>query len=50
MTGTVPAVGAVPERMVAAVVKGPGRLEVEDVPVPDVGDDDVLVAVDLCGV
>ena len=50
VTGTVPAVGAVPERMVAAVVKGPGRLEVEDVPVPDVGDDDVLVAVDLCGV
>jgi 2-desacetyl-2-hydroxyethyl bacteriochlorophyllide A dehydrogenase len=50
VTGTVPTVGAVPERMVAAVVKGPGRLEVEDVPVPEVGDDDVLVAVDLCGV
>ena len=31
-TSTVPAVGDVPERMLAAVVKGPGRLEVEDVP------------------
>jgi threonine dehydrogenase-like Zn-dependent dehydrogenase len=36
--------------MAAAVIRGPGRLEVEDVPVPRVGDDDVLVAVDLCGV
>lgn len=40
----------VPERMVAAVLRGPGRLAVEDVPVPPVGDQDVLVAVDLCGV
>ena len=45
-----PAVGDVPERMVAAVLREPGRIEVEDVPVPDVGDDDVLVAVELCGV
>ena len=36
--------------MVAAVCKGPGRLEVEDVPVPTLGKDDVLVAIDLCGV
>jgi (R,R)-butanediol dehydrogenase/meso-butanediol dehydrogenase/diacetyl reductase len=36
--------------MVAAVLAGPGRLQVEDVPVPEVGDDEVLVAVDLCGV
>jgi len=36
--------------MPAAVLKGPGRLEVEDVPVPTVGADDVLVAVDLCGI
>jgi threonine dehydrogenase-like Zn-dependent dehydrogenase len=36
--------------MVAAVCKGPGRLEVEDVAVPALGEDDVLVAVDLCGV
>jgi len=50
VTGTVPVVGDVPQRMVAAVLRGPGRLQVEDVPVPEVGDDDVLVAVDLCGV
>lgn len=36
--------------MAAAVLKGPGRLEVEEVAVPNIGDDDVLVAVDLCGV
>lgn len=42
--------GDLPERMPAAVLKGPGRLEVTDVPVPAVGDGDVLVAVDLCGI
>jgi 2-desacetyl-2-hydroxyethyl bacteriochlorophyllide A dehydrogenase len=42
--------GDVPERMAAAVLKGPGRLEVEEVPVPRVGDHDVLVDIDLCGV
>lgn len=36
--------------MAAAVLKGPGRLDIEEVPVPDLGDDDVLVAVELCGV
>lgn len=40
----------VPAHMAAAVLKGPGRLEVEEVPVPELGDGDVLVAVDLCGV
>ena len=39
------------ETMRAAVLGGgPGKLSVEDVPVPLVGDGDVLVAVDLCGV
>lgn len=42
--------GELPERMAAAVLKGPGRLEVEQVPVPPLGAGDVLVAVDLCGV
>jgi len=42
--------GDLPERMPAAVLKGPGVLEVEDVPVPDVGAGEVLVAVELCGV
>lgn len=42
--------GDLPERMPAAVLKGPGRLAVEEVPVPAVGPDDVLVAVDLCGI
>lgn len=44
MTGTRPA------HMRAAVLRGPGRLEVAEVPVPELGDDGVLVAVDLCGV
>ncbi len=39
-----------PEHMPAAVLRGPGRLEVSDVPVPAVGADDVLVAVELCGI
>lgn len=39
-----------PDRMAAAVLKGPGRLDVEDVAVPAVGAGDVLVAVDLCGI
>jgi 2-desacetyl-2-hydroxyethyl bacteriochlorophyllide A dehydrogenase len=43
-------VGELPERMAAAVLQGPGRLEVEHVPVPHVGPDQVLVEVDLCGV
>jgi 2-desacetyl-2-hydroxyethyl bacteriochlorophyllide A dehydrogenase len=50
MTGTVRAVGETPARMEAAVLKGPGALEVEQVDVPPMGDGDVLVAVDLCGV
>jgi (R,R)-butanediol dehydrogenase/meso-butanediol dehydrogenase/diacetyl reductase len=36
--------------MSAAVLKGPGRLEIEEVDVPPVGARDVLVAVELCGV
>jgi len=43
-------VGDLPETMPAAVLKGAGRLEVELVPVPEMGADDVLVAVDLCGI
>lgn len=47
---TVRAVGDLPETMPAAVLKGAGHLEVEAVPVPTVGPDDVLVAIDLCGI
>ena len=36
--------------MQAAVLEGPGRVRVTDVAVPAVGPDDVLVAVDLCGI
>lgn len=36
--------------MSAAVLKGAGRLEVGEVPVPTIGADDVLVAIDLCGI
>ena len=36
--------------MKAAVIDGPGRLEVRDIPVPALGPTDVLVEVDRCGV
>lgn len=42
--------GNLPEHMPAAVLRGPGRIELSDVPVPEVGPGDVLVAVDLCGI
>ena len=42
--------GERPERMSAAVLQGPGALAVQEVPVPALGADDVLVAIDLCGV
>ena len=42
--------GALPDRMPAAVLKGPGQLEVEDVAVPPLGATDVLVEIDRCGI
>lgn len=39
-----------PDVMAAAVLQGKGRLAIEDVPVPAVGPDDVLVEVSHCGV
>jgi threonine dehydrogenase-like Zn-dependent dehydrogenase len=36
--------------MPAAVLKGPGRLEVEEIPIPRLGRSDVLVEIDRCGV
>jgi L-iditol 2-dehydrogenase len=45
----VPLVG-VPDEMAAAVLRGRGRVEIETVPVPSLDDDDVLVAIDLCGI
>jgi (R,R)-butanediol dehydrogenase/meso-butanediol dehydrogenase/diacetyl reductase len=36
--------------MEAAVLKGPGRIEIEQVPVPALADDEVLVGIDLCGI
>ncbi|UDY35066.1 zinc-dependent alcohol dehydrogenase [Dermatobacter hominis] len=39
-----------PQQMRAAVLEGPGRLDVRTVPVPEVGPDDVLVEVELCGI
>ena len=41
---------SVPATMRAAVTAGPGRLDVADVPVPELGPGDVLVAVELCGI
>ncbi len=42
--------GTVPVNMRAAVMDGPGRLVIQEVPVPEFGAADVLVAVDLCGI
>jgi L-iditol 2-dehydrogenase len=36
--------------MRAAVYRGPGRVEVEDLPVPEIGPGEILLAVDVCGV
>jgi L-iditol 2-dehydrogenase len=36
--------------MKAAVFHGPGHLEVEERPVPDIGPDDVLLEVEACGI
>ncbi len=40
----------VPSTMKAAVFSGPNDLKVERVPVPEVGADDVLLKVDMCGI
>lgn len=47
---TLSGMGPAAEHMRAAVVLGAGRIEVQEVPVPVVDADDVLVAVDLCGI
>jgi L-iditol 2-dehydrogenase len=38
------------ELMRAAVYRGNGRIEIEDVPIPKIGSDEVLVKVAVCGV
>jgi 2-desacetyl-2-hydroxyethyl bacteriochlorophyllide A dehydrogenase len=43
-------VPAVADQMHAAVLQGPGSIELQRVPTPTVGPDEVLVAVDLCGI
>lgn len=43
-------VAEVPDTMAAAVLVGAGQLEIRSVATPEVGPDDVLVAVDLCGI
>ena len=40
----------IPSTMKAAVFRGPNDLKVEQVPVPEVGDDEVLLHVDMCGI
>ena len=42
--------GSVPAQTPAAVLKGKGRLEVEEVPLPPVGPDDIVVEIELCGI
>lgn len=39
----------IPTTMKAAVFHGPGDLRVEEVPVPEIGEDEVLLKVDMCG-
>ncbi len=41
---------SIPGTMQAAVIKGKGKLAIEEVPVPQVGPSDVLVEVSYCGV
>jgi threonine dehydrogenase-like Zn-dependent dehydrogenase len=38
------------EKMRAAVLEKPGKIEVKQVPVPEVGDNEVLIKVKLCGI
>ncbi|MBU6215064.1 MAG: alcohol dehydrogenase catalytic domain-containing protein [Acidobacteria bacterium] len=40
----------IPDTMIAAVLAGPGRVDVRPVPTPTPDADEVLVAVDLCGI
>jgi L-iditol 2-dehydrogenase len=40
----------VPKSMRAAVYRGPSRLRVEELPVPEIGDSEILVRVHSCGV
>src|SRR5688572_29642534 len=41
---------SIPATMPAAVLRGPRDIAVEDRPVPEIGDDDVLVEVSHCGI
>lgn len=40
----------IPEKMKALVVKGMGEYAVEEIPVPHIGDDDILLKVEACGI
>src|SRR3989442_8418873 len=44
------ALGPIPKTMRAGVYRGKGIVRVEEVPVPDVGDEEVLIKVVCCGV
>ena len=44
------ALGPIPKTMRAGVYRGKGIVRVEEVPVPDVGDEEVLIKVACCGV
>jgi threonine dehydrogenase-like Zn-dependent dehydrogenase len=47
-TASIP--GPIPDTMTAAVLAGPGVVDVGPRPTPRVGPDEVLVAVELCGI
>src|SRR6266850_8545621 len=50
ISGSVNALGRVPQTMRAGVYREKGIVRVEEVPVPDVGDGEVLIKVAACGV
>ncbi len=46
----IPSIRAVPQTMQAAVYRGPGDIRLETVPVPEMGEDEVLVRIEACGI
>ena len=41
------------KKTMKALVKfaaGPGNLELQDIPVPEIGDDDILIKISYCGI
>ena len=39
-----------PNKVLAAVMTGPGRIEAQSFPYPDIGDDAMVIALEMCGI